>query len=266
MAVPATRTSASTCGSRGSTSSGKAGFIGLGWPVEFGGRGATLDAADDLGRGVHARPGAGARQPHGREPARADAHRATAPPSSRSASCPASCGATSGGARATASPTRAPTSPTSRPAPRLDGDEWVVNGQKVWTSLAHVSHWCFVVARTDPGSDAPPGALVPARADGPARSRGAADRADHRRRRVQRGVLRRRPHRGVALVVGEVDDGWRIAMGLLGFERGVSTLAQQVGFERELDHVLATRTCARSRRRPGRCASVWSTRGSGCGS
>ena len=41
-----------------------------------------------------------------------------------------------------------------------------------------------------------------------------------------------------SLVVGDVDDGWRIAMGLLGFERGVSTLAQQVGFERELEHLV----------------------------
>ena len=53
------------------------------------------------------------------------------------------------------------------------------------------------------------------------------------------------------LVVGEPGDGWRVAMGLLGFERGVSTLGQLVGFARELDGVVALAQAERRDRRPG---------------
>lgn len=44
---------------------------------------------------------------------------------------------------------------------------------------------------------------------------------------------------GIDMVVGTPGNGWSVAMGLLGLERGISTLAQQVGFERELENVIA---------------------------
>jgi alkylation response protein AidB-like acyl-CoA dehydrogenase len=48
------------------------------------------------------------------------------------------------------------------------------------------------------------------------------------------------------LVLGEVDNGWPVAMGILGFERGTATLPHQMQFERELEAIL---TAARRRGR-----------------
>jgi alkylation response protein AidB-like acyl-CoA dehydrogenase len=120
----------------------------------------------------------------------------------------------------------------------LDGDQWVINGQKVWTSLAHVSHWCFVVARTDPGSARHKGLsflLVPM--DQP----GVEVRAIVQ---ITGGgefneVFFSDATTEADLVLGEPGKGWGVAMDLLAFERGISTLAQQVGFERELDNLIA---------------------------
>ena len=126
-----------------------------------------------------------------------------------------------------------------------DGDQWVVTGQKVWTSLAHLADWCFVVARTEPGSQRHQGLsylLVPMKQDG----------VDVRPIYQVTGtsefneVFFDGARTDVGNVVGEPGDGWRVAMATLGFERGVATLGQQIGFARELDAVieLARRTGA----------------------
>ena len=55
------------------------------------------------------------------------------------------------GVRATPSPTPAPISPTCRRAPREDGDHFVINGQKIWTTTAHLADMMFGLIRTEPG-------------------------------------------------------------------------------------------------------------------
>jgi alkylation response protein AidB-like acyl-CoA dehydrogenase len=123
---------------------------------------------------------------------------------------------------------------------RLDepSGQWIIDGQKVWTSLAHLSDWCFVVARTDPGSSRHHGLsllLVPLDQDGvevrPIEQLTSGSEFNE--------VFFSGARTGADLVVGEPGQGWAVAMGLLGFERGVSTLGQTVGFARELEGVIA---------------------------
>jgi alkylation response protein AidB-like acyl-CoA dehydrogenase len=121
---------------------------------------------------------------------------------------------------------------------RLDDGEWVIDGQKVWTSNAHFSQWCFVVARTEPGSQRHHGLsflLVPLDQDGvevrPIEQLTGGSEFNE--------VFFTGARTDADLVVGEPGRGWGVTMGLLGFERGVSTLGQVVGFARELDGVVA---------------------------
>ena len=54
------------------------------------------------------------------------------------------------GASCSPSPPAAPTSRACAPARRSDGDDWIINGQKIWTSGAHYSDYGILITRTDP--------------------------------------------------------------------------------------------------------------------
>ncbi|MES4886644.1 acyl-CoA dehydrogenase family protein [Streptomyces sp. NPDC096012] len=117
-----------------------------------------------------------------------------------------------------------------------------ITGQKIWTSLAHEADWCFVLARTEPDSRRHHGLsflLVPMDQPGRIEVRpirqltGTSDFNE---------VFFDGAWAGAAHVVGGEGRGWQVAMSLLGFERGVSTLAQQIGFAAELGNVVRAAT------------------------
>lgn len=136
---------------------------------------------------------------------------------------------------------------------------WRVYGQKIWTSLAHESDWIFVLARAEIGSRGGKGLnflLMPLKQPGitirPIRQMtggrefnevffdGAVAAADD--------------------VVGGVGNGWKVAMGLLEAERGVSTLGQQMRFAYELDLVVEAARNNGAAQRPDirqRIARAW---------
>ena len=119
----------------------------------------------------------------------------------------------------------------------VDG-QWVIHGQKVWTSMAPWSDWCFVLCRTD--KDAPKHRgisylLVPMKQDGVEivpieQITGGSEFAE---------VFFDGAKTAEENVVGPVNGGWKVAMGTLAFERGASTLAQQQQFQKEFDLVVA---------------------------
>ena len=121
---------------------------------------------------------------------------------------------------------------------RLEGDEWVIDGQKVWTSWGAWADWCFVVCRTDPDSERHKGLsylLVPMKQEG----------VDPRPIEQMTGtsefceVFFNGARTASENIVGNPGEGWAVAMGTLGFERGVSTLGQQMQFTNELAQIIA---------------------------
>ncbi len=119
----------------------------------------------------------------------------------------------------------------------LDGDEWRINGQKIWTSAGHLADWIFVLTRTD--TDAPKHRgitflLVPMDQPG----------VEVRPIKMISGEAEfnevffddaKAPKENV---IGEVNGGWAVAMTLLGYERGEAAATTPVAFKTEIDRLL----------------------------
>ena len=213
-----------------------AGLTCLGWPVEHGGRGLSV-AHRVAFYEEYARADAPHKVNHFGEELLGPTLIAYGTPEQQERFLPGSSIPPSFGVKAIPSRARALTSPMFRHPAELNGDEWVITGQKVWTSCAHVSDWCFVVARTTPGSRRHHGLsylLVPLDQPGVeirpiVQLTGTADFNE---------VFFDDARTDADLVVGQPGDGWRVAMGTLTFERGVSTLGQQIRYARELSNLV----------------------------
>jgi alkylation response protein AidB-like acyl-CoA dehydrogenase len=129
----------------------------------------------------------------------------------------------------------------------LDGDRWVLDGQKLWTSRAREANWIFVLARTEPDAPRHKGLsflLVPMDQPG----------VDVRPIRALSGesefneVFFTGATTDAANIVGSPGQGWAVAMTLLDLERGAEAATNPILFRAELDRLLAL---ARARGRSG---------------
>jgi alkylation response protein AidB-like acyl-CoA dehydrogenase len=119
----------------------------------------------------------------------------------------------------------------------LVGDEWVIDGQKIWMTFGASADLLYVLCRTDPGSSRHRGLsllLVPARQPGVqvrpiTNMLGEGEFCE---------VFFDSARTSADLIVGAPGDGWKVAMAALGVERGTLLMPQQLGFEREAEHVL----------------------------
>jgi alkylation response protein AidB-like acyl-CoA dehydrogenase len=114
----------------------------------------------------------------------------------------------------------------------LDGDEWVINGQKVWTTGGHHADYCFLLTRTDPSVVKHAGItylLVPMRQPGVevrgiVQPDGTAEFCE---------VFFTDARCSKNNVVGGVNNGWKVANSTLAFERGMSATTGYRRFEEE---------------------------------
>jgi alkylation response protein AidB-like acyl-CoA dehydrogenase len=214
---------------------GEAGWAGLGWPVEAGGRGATL-MQQVIFHEEYARSAAPARVGHIGEQLVGPTLLVHATQAQKDRFLPPILTGDELWCQGFSEPDAGSDLAAVRTKAELVDGEWRITGQKVWTSLAHMADWCFVLARTDPDVPRHRGLsflLVPMDQPGIeirpiVQLTGTSEFNE---------VFFDGAVTAAANIVGGPGDGWRVAMTTLAVERGVATLGQQIGFERELRQV-----------------------------
>jgi alkylation response protein AidB-like acyl-CoA dehydrogenase len=213
------------------------GWTGLGWPADAGGRGWSI-ADQVIFHEEYARAGGPGRMGHIGEGLLGPTLIACGTPEQRARFLPGILAGTQFWCQGYSEPGAGSDLANVRTRAERETDgSWRVFGQKVWTSLAHESDWIFVLARTERESRGNKGLsflLMPLAQPGveirPIRQMNGGAEFNE--------VFFDGARVAADDIVGAPGDGWRIAMTLLGFERGMSTLGQQMQFIRELDWVI----------------------------
>jgi len=119
----------------------------------------------------------------------------------------------------------------------IDGDDLVVSGQKIWTSFAQIAQWQELLVRTDPDAPKHKGitwVICPMGLPGMEIREiktmgGGSDFCEvfYDEVRIPR-----------ANIVGKLNDGWNVAMSTLSFERGTAFLSEQVRLTRLVDQLI----------------------------
>ncbi len=209
---------------------GSGGWIGIDWPQEFGGRGATVTQSL-VWHEEYARAQAPVRAFFG-EGLLGPTLMAMGSEAQKQRFLPPILRGTQQWCQGFSEPGAGSDLAAVRTRAWLDGDEWVIEGQKTWTSQAQTADWIFVLARTDSAAPKHKGLsflLVPVRQAGveirPIRQLTGTSEFNE--------VWLDGARTSADLIVGNPGDGWKAAMATLSFERGTAFLGQQVRFAQE---------------------------------
>ncbi|MBN8866480.1 MAG: acyl-CoA dehydrogenase family protein [Solirubrobacterales bacterium] len=119
---------------------------------------------------------------------------------------------------------------------RVDGDRIIINGQKVWTSRAHIARRCACLVRTEPGSERHHGlSLVIVDMEDPGVNVVALPQMLGERHFNE--VFLDDVEARVEDVIGGLGNGWAAAMRMLSYERGLFVLERQIRLRRALDEL-----------------------------